>query len=187
VELTSKQRLFVAYYLGEAKGNATQAARMAGYSSPQKQGSQLLAKTRIRAAIESKLAKVAMSADEVLARLSEFAAADLSDFISVTDDGEGWVDLTRTKKRLRIVKKLKFTKRTFEREGLSTTDQTAEIELHSPLAALDKLAQYHRLYDEKPGAVNPHAVAPRIIIPGAPGNESRPKAEGSPRKRKPTA
>ena len=31
MELTTKQQLFIEHYLGEAKGNATQAARMAGY------------------------------------------------------------------------------------------------------------------------------------------------------------
>ena len=187
MELTYKQRLFVAYYLGDAKGNATQAARMAGYRWPHKVAERLVGKSGIKAAIESHLAKAAMSADEVLARLSEFAAADLSDYVSVSDDGEGWVDLTKTKRRLRVVKKLKFTKKTFERDGIATSDTTAEIELHSPLAALDKLAQYHRLYDEKQKVGQDGDVKPRIILPGSTGGESRPKAGGSPRKRKSSA
>jgi hypothetical protein len=149
VDLTYKQRLFVSFYLGEANGNATKAARLAGYSSPEKQGYQLLGKTRIRAAVDSALAAAAMSSDEVLARLSEFAAADLSDYVTVGDDGEGWVDLTKAKRRLRVVKKLKFTRKTFERDGIATSDTTAEIELHSPLTALDKLAQYHGLYRDR--------------------------------------
>lgn len=154
MNLTHKQRLFVDYYLGEANGNATKAARMAGYSCPSEQGSQLLRKTSVRAAIDSMLAGAAMSAKEVLARLSEFASADIGDYVSLDADGDGWVDISKAKraKRMRVVKKLKFTKKTFEREGLATTDQTAEIELHSPLTALDKLAQYHRLYDARPSA-----------------------------------
>lgn len=160
---------------------------MAGYAWPQKVAERLVGKSGIKAAIDRKLKSVAMSSDEVLARLSEFAAADLDEFISVNDDGEGWVDLTMAKKakRLRVVKKLKFTKKTFEREGLATTDQTAEIELHSPLVALDKLAQFHRLYDEKPSAVDSNPKPPRISLPGSPTPPGGPATERSPRKRKP--
>lgn len=182
MELTHKQRLFVAYYLGEAKGNATQAARMAGYAWPHKVAERLVGKSGIKAAIAAKLAKAAMSADEVLARLSEFAAADLSEYITVDEDGEGWVDLTRAKKRLRVVKKLKFTRKTFERDGIATTDTTAEIELHSPLAALDKLAQYHGLYREvngrEGGPVVPREITVKFVdAPEQPDSDRDPEQD----------
>ena len=41
-ELTVKQHAFVSAYLGEANGNATEAARIAGYKQPMQQGNRLL-------------------------------------------------------------------------------------------------------------------------------------------------
>src|SRR4051812_21760757 len=111
--LTVKQRLFVSYYLGEAKGNGTAAARMAGYAVPTEQAYENLRKPHIRAAIDAKLAGPALAADEVLARLSDMATADLGDF---TDEvkGKGGFRLNLTKARaagrLHLVKKLAHTK-----------------------------------------------------------------------------
>lgn len=53
--LTERERRFVTFYMGEAAGNATKAARLAGYSAKtaRKQGSRLLrTKGHIRAAID---------------------------------------------------------------------------------------------------------------------------------------
>lgn len=56
--LTERERRFVECYMGEAAGNATQAARAAGYSAKtaRKQGSRLLTKGNIRAAIAERSA-----------------------------------------------------------------------------------------------------------------------------------
>ena len=54
--LTRKQQLFVAAYVGEAKGNATEAARIAGYGGSdatlRQTGSENLTKPHIIAAVE---------------------------------------------------------------------------------------------------------------------------------------
>src|SRR5687768_7613004 len=54
--LTERERRFVESYMGEAAGNATKAAIRAGYSrsTARKQGSRLLTKGNIRAAIEER-------------------------------------------------------------------------------------------------------------------------------------
>lgn len=52
-KLTEKRRRFVDFFLGEAAGNATEAARLAGYKTPHPEGSQLLQNPTIREAIES--------------------------------------------------------------------------------------------------------------------------------------
>jgi phage terminase small subunit len=49
-ELNTRQSLFVTEYL--ISGNATKAAKAAGYSSPRQQGSRLLSKDVIKTAIE---------------------------------------------------------------------------------------------------------------------------------------
>jgi phage terminase small subunit len=146
-KLKYKERLFVSYYLGEANGNASEAARLAGYSSPPVLGHRLLKKVHIRAAIEARLAGPALTADEVLARLSDQAAADVGDFLTFSRPegrGEGDkaapvrvrldLDKARRNGKLPLVKKLKRGK-----YGL-------EIELYDAQAALVQLGKYHGLF-----------------------------------------
>jgi phage terminase small subunit len=54
--LTERERRFVEAYMGAAAGNATKAARLAGYSATtaRKQGSRLVTKGHIRAAIRER-------------------------------------------------------------------------------------------------------------------------------------
>jgi hypothetical protein len=139
VALTYKQRLFIEYYLGESNGNAADAARKAGYGSPETLGPRLVKKRSVQAAISARIATAAMPANEVLARLSEIATASLGDFIEV-QDGNGWtIDLKKAKRggKLKLLKKLK------------SGEHGPEIELLSPLDALEKLAKYHGLYIER--------------------------------------
>lgn len=138
MELTYKETLFVNAYLGEANGNGSEAARIAGYNHPGQLAYRLLQKHSIRTAIAARVTKAAMSADEVLARITEFATGSLEPFVKI--EGDKWsFSIVQGKKRgkLRLLKKLK------------TNDHGIEIEVHSPLDALDKLAKYHGLYVEK--------------------------------------
>lgn len=169
MDLTYKQRLFVEAYLGEAGGNATQAARMAGYQWPNKVAERLVGKSGIRAAIDARLTSAAMSANEVLARLSEHASADLGDFINVGPDGTPSIDLRRAKraKRTRVLKKLKVKTKTFTTDRGESVEVQSEIELHSPQFALDKLAQYHGLYAPRTDAgKESEAADDGLEIPG---------------------
>lgn len=56
--LNPKQAAFVAAYIGEAKGNATEAARIAGYAKPGQQGHALLKKLEIQSQIDAHLSEV---------------------------------------------------------------------------------------------------------------------------------
>lgn len=60
-KLPLKQELFVAAYVGEAHGNATESARLAGYKLPRTQGSRLLTNVDIAARIDSYRAEVKAS------------------------------------------------------------------------------------------------------------------------------
>lgn len=53
-KLTEKERRFVEAYMGKAIGNASEAARLAGYSSPGELGHRLLKKVEIQAAIDKR-------------------------------------------------------------------------------------------------------------------------------------
>lgn len=137
--LTLKQQLFVDAYLGEANGNATEAARIAGYASPRIQGSENLTKPDIRAAIDSRLAQSAMSSAEVLARLSEHASGSIGDVITLTEDGGYKLDLLKAKAsgKIKLIKKLSPTK-----DGIG-------IEMYDAQAALDKLGRHHGIFTDK--------------------------------------
>lgn len=56
--LTIKQEAFVAAYIGEAKGNATEAARIVGYAEPNTQGPRLLVNVGVAARIAEYRAKI---------------------------------------------------------------------------------------------------------------------------------
>ncbi len=88
-KLTLKQQLFVESYLGAAKGNATEAARMAGYKQPQMQGPRLMQKDEIASRVRARVEQAAMSADEVLKELSEIGRAEWKHFLQVMTNRNG--------------------------------------------------------------------------------------------------
>lgn len=171
MDLTYRQRLFVEAYLGEANGNGTRAAQMAGFGAPNVAAvaaHRLLRNAKIAALIEQRVASAAMPANEVLARLSEYASADLGNYLSIHDDGTFQVNLSKARKsrRTRAIKKVKTKTRTVSTDRGDEVEVQAEIELHNPLFALDKLAQYHGLYaprSDDGGTTD--AKPPRIVIP----------------------
>lgn len=117
-DLTLKQQLFVEAYLGKANGNATEAARIAGYKGSDKQlgviGAQNLAKLSISQLVETRIAAVAMGADDVLRELTDIAKAPWRDFIEIRTDSHG--------------------------------DLKVNLQLRDKLKALELLGKYHRLF-----------------------------------------
>jgi len=101
--LSLKMRLWVEYYTGSANGNATEAARLAGYNGDEKTlaqiGTQNLRKLRetkrfqerIRARIEASH----ITAAEVVGILAEQARANVDDIT----DSKGNVDLKKIKRK----------------------------------------------------------------------------------------
>lgn len=81
--INPKQELFIEAYLGEAKFNATEAARIAGYGQPQMHGSRLMKNAEIASRVRERLDEAAMKADEVLAELAAIARAPWKDFLAV--------------------------------------------------------------------------------------------------------
>jgi phage terminase small subunit len=81
--LSDKQRLWLDAYLGEARFNASEAARRAGYSDPEQSGYDNKKNLAIRARIEERLAESSLSAPEVLAELTDIARADWREFVQV--------------------------------------------------------------------------------------------------------
>jgi hypothetical protein len=142
--LTYRQSLFVYYFLGECKGNASQAAIKAGYTSNRNsagvRATRLLKMPRIQAAIQAELAAIAMSQAEVLARYTELARADLGEIIAIDAGGQIAINLPKLRRqgKAHLIKKVRSGK-----YGL-------EVELHDSMAALYVLARYHGMIREAP-------------------------------------
>lgn len=141
MKLTTMQRLWLEAYLRTF--NATEAARVAGYKYPNKNGPANLEHPKLREAIEERLEEAAMSANEVLARLSQQAAGSMADFITVDEKGGARLDLKKAlgEGRLGLVKKF------VRSEGKYGT--SVRIELHDAQAALVQLGRYHGLFTDR--------------------------------------
>lgn len=140
-KLTDKQEKFITEYL--KCFNATEAARRAGYSeeSCRQIGSENLSKPYIREEIDRAMSEDAMSAKEVLFRLTQQARSEHStywttdfmgrrrpDLNAIVDNGMG-----------HLIKEVEFTE---EDENLK------KIKFYDAQSALDKLARIHGLYGE---------------------------------------
>ena len=136
---TYKQKAFIAEYLKDF--NATQAAIRAGYSEKWAgpNSGKLLKNTKIAAEIKRHLAERALSADEVLARISDQAKGSAEDYLTIDEWGYVSLDLERMKAegKLHLVKKYKVTK------------HATEIELYDAQSALVHLGKHHGLWTDK--------------------------------------
>jgi phage terminase small subunit len=105
MKLSLKQTLFVEQYL--ITRNGREAAKLAGYkgndATLRQVAAENLAKPYIRAAIDQRLRSTILSANQVLAELSDVAFADWREFIEIITDKDGnTVDV-----KLRLGDKLK--------------------------------------------------------------------------------
>lgn len=118
-KLTPKQRAFVDAYLGKARGNGAEAARIAGYSDPDVSAFDCKRNPVIRAHIDAVLESRSLSAQEVLAELTDVARAEWRDFLRIiTNPVTGDV-------------------------------VDAKILLGDKVKALELLGKYHRLFIDK--------------------------------------
>jgi phage terminase small subunit len=137
-KLNPKQQAFIAAYL--QSWNATHAAIEAGYSAKtaRQQASRLLSNVNVAGEIELRLAQLKMSGNEALARLSDIARGDISDFMTITDEATG-IDFEKALKngKLHLVKKITFGK------------GKVAFEMYDKQAALNTIAKHHGLLNEK--------------------------------------
>lgn len=128
--------------------NAKQAAINAGYEITHKDaaytGIKLLEHPKIREAIQRRIKKRAMDADEIVARLSSEASADIGDFVDIAineETGEQTIvlDLKRAKEQglTHLIKSIKPTK-----HGI-------EFELHDAQRAKQLLARIYGMTDHR--------------------------------------
>lgn len=142
--LTRKQQAFVNAYIVNGF-NATQAALSAGYSEDTAYsiGHENLRKPEIKAAINAVFDEYAMSASEVLARLTEIARGDISDIIG--NSGVADMEYARGNYATGLIKRMK-------RKTITSDDSDMcedEIEVYDKLDALKTLAKYHKLLTDR--------------------------------------
>jgi phage terminase small subunit len=147
--LSLKQQLFVEAYLGEAKGNATEAARVAGYKNPRISGSENLTKPAILARISERVSEAAMPANEVLRLLSEQAFGSLEDFLDLGTPDARYPQALQGKVKVDIRKAAQAGKLRLLKTYKDSPKDGIEITLHDPQAALVHLGRHHKLFTDK--------------------------------------
>jgi len=134
VKLTPKQELFCLAYTGEAKFNATQAARIAEYngteSSIRVTGHDLLTNTnvkkRIKQLTEQRLRDAGYQTDRVVKELCDMAFSDITRFI----DEHGKIGIDPPNQPTAAIKELKW------KDG-----KIGEIKLHAKCNAIEMLSK----------------------------------------------
>lgn len=159
-ELTAKEELFVAHYLGDARGNATEAAKLAGYKgtngSMSTLGWKLLKKVEIRARIRERLDAVDASAERVIREIGDVAFAEWRDFLLVRTDpktGEA------VEVKMDLGSKVKSLEMLAKYHKLLTDKQEVEVRDLSAAESLDKKL-LHDVAEEPPPEVASEPDAP---------------------------
>lgn len=140
-ELTLKQQRWVNAYI--ETGNATEAARLAGYKGDDNQlgvvGHGNLRKYKIRQFIEDRLSEERISSDEVLQILASQARTDVADLFD--ENGRFSIEHLRRNKLGHLIKKIRC-KRTIEGSGEDAKPvEMIEVELHSSQAAIAQICK----------------------------------------------
>lgn len=160
--LTDRHRLFVEHYL--THWNPAKAAIAVGYSpaTAVNTADMLLKKPQIRAEIQRRMSQAAMSANEVIARLSKQARGSLADFITITPDGPvfdfqkaqaaGQLDLIKElKTKTKVLTVSTSGKGAGGEEGVESAVLGVEVDLklYDAQAALKLIGQTYDLFGDK--------------------------------------
>lgn len=149
-ELTDQQALFVRHYVSNGYQGA-KAARDAGYAEDRanRTAYDLRRHPKVKRVLDIHWRATAMTADEIRGRLARHAQANLAPFVDFDESGDIRYVLGSEDAQAHFdqIKKLKVRSKILEMDGDSVvTEQTVELELHDPQAALDKLARTQGLY-----------------------------------------
>lgn len=142
--LTDKQRALVDHYLGAARMDPVQAAKLAGYTGQNKTLSEtanrILDLPAARVQVEQYFDKTCTNAGEILALLTDYMRADIGDFFDIIPPGRvAILNLEKAKERgkLHLIKSLWYTQ------------QGPRLELHDPMKAAELLGKALRLWVER--------------------------------------
>ena len=140
--LTVKQQRFVDFYI--ETGNATEAARKAGYKKPNPQGSENLAKPSIKAAIDARQKEIedarVADAREVMIFLTSALRGELKEEVVVVEGlGEG-VSAARTlQKQIGARDRLEAAKQLAKRYGLDGDGELLKLQKEKLKAEVNEM------------------------------------------------
>lgn len=143
--LTPKQRRFCEAYVGEAAGNATRAARLAGYREENRDALKAtacenLTKPYIRGYIGRLLARHGASSEQLNLRLAELSRSSMENFLTFAADGEVEIDLKQAA-ALGALGQLKEIKEETIEIGENVVKRKRTIKVHDPHPAIRTLAE----------------------------------------------
>lgn len=140
--LSDRHRMFVTAYL--KTGNASEAARKAGFNWPGQKGAKLLKTAKIRAAINTELERSPISRSVALALFSELAFVNLGNFI----DEQGQPVVEKIRAGGRFVKKYKARViRSLSTDQVTVTQ--VQFELHDRQKALVTLGKMLGMFSKR--------------------------------------
>lgn len=144
--LTLKQRLFVRYYVGEAHGNATQAARLAGYKddnvdSLRHTARETLISPHVQRAVARAFAARFGSAEDVRAGIAEIANGNAADFMKLGEDGKIYFDMDAAADAGALGQIKALDEDVIEVEGSAGKVLKRKVKLYDRLRALELLAK----------------------------------------------
>lgn len=169
--LDPQYQLFIDKYF-ELTFNQTKAAIAAGYSkrSARNQAYRLMKNDDIRKEIDRRLSEIAMSKNEVIARLSDQARGDMRDFATVKT-----AQALARHPNGNLVKKFKRTvNTTTDLDGNNLqTEEKIELELYDVQAAQVQIGRYHKLFTDNVDHTSggDKLTAPMVFLPAVEPDE----------------
>jgi phage terminase small subunit len=141
-KLSGMMKKWVLAYLADPKKNATEAARVAGYKDPEQSGWENRRNPKIQQYIREHYMDRHMTAEEVVARLSEIAEVGYAPYLRY-EDGEVTVDLEQllADGKGHLIKGISYT-----RTGRDTAVQV--VEFYDAYKALVDTGRVHGIFKE---------------------------------------
>lgn len=150
-KLTRRQQLFIEFYL--QYWDAQKAALAAGYSktTAKAKSYKLVQNFIIREAIDRRIKEAQLTSDEVLARLSQQATANIADFLDLLEAVD---PLTGKDIQLTLIDWKEVKNKGYLIKKVESTRDGFKIELYDGQNALIKMGQYHKLFTERVESTN---------------------------------
>jgi phage terminase small subunit len=150
--LTFKQRAFVAAYVGPAAGVASEAAKLAGYRSDNRNSlwataSRLLSLVKVQEAIGHAFARQCDSPEWVRLSIMDLARVTMASFASVDENGELIVDVDKARAAAAVGAIKEIETDTLPGEGPKVIRQ--KIKLHDRVAVLALAARVQGIAAER--------------------------------------
>lgn len=152
--LSIRRKLFVEYITGEALGNASRSAKLAGYSDSNRHvldqtASRLLRFVEIQQAIARRLASRLLKPDAIRQRIAELAGATMANFLRVGADGKPEMDWAAAAAAGAIGQVREYTEEGIEGSGAPVVFKR-KFKIQDPIRALELLAKVQGLINDRP-------------------------------------